>query len=126
MIELKLSQGAKPGHGGILPAGKNTPEIAAIRRVEPYTTVLSPAFHTAFKTPVELLELIESMREASGGKPVGFKLCVGNTIEFVSICKAMAETGMMPDFIPADGRSEERRVGKECVSTCKSRWSPYQ
>src|SRR3546814_11812626 len=66
----------------ILPAGKNTPEIAAIRRVEPYTTVLSPAFHTAFKTPVELLELIESMREASGGKPVGFKLCVGNKIEF--------------------------------------------
>lgn len=103
MIELKLSQGAKPGHGGILPAGKNTPEIASIRKVEPYTTVLSPAFHTAFKTPVGLLELLAVMREASGGKPVGFKLCVGNKIEFLSICKAMVDTGIVPDFISVDG-----------------------
>lgn len=103
MIELKLSQGAKPGHGGILPARKNTPEIAAIRHVEPYTDVLSPAWHQAFSTPAGLLELIEQMRELSGGKPVGFKLCVGNVIEFISICKAMAETGMMPDFITVDG-----------------------
>lgn len=103
MVELKLSQGAKPGHGGILPAIKNTPEIAAIRRVEPYTTVLSPAYHTAFKSPVGLLELLATMREASGGKPVGFKLCVGNKIEFVSICKAMVETGILPDFISVDG-----------------------
>lgn len=103
MIELKLSQGAKPGHGGILPAKKNTPEIAAIRKVEPYTEVLSPAYHKAFNTPIGLLTLIEQMRELSGGKPVGFKLCVGNKIEFISICKAMVETGMMPDFISVDG-----------------------
>ncbi len=103
MIELKLSQGAKPGHGGILPAAKNTPEIAAIRGVTPYTQVDSPPFHRSFHTPAGLLQLIRQMRDLSGGKPVGFKLCVGNKHEFVAICKAMLETGLLPDFITVDG-----------------------
>lgn len=103
MIELKLSQGAKPGHGGILPAKKNTPEIAEIRGVEPGKAVLSPPFHKAFSTPVGLLQLLRQMRELSGGKPVGFKFCVGRKSEFIGICKAMLETGIKPDFIAVDG-----------------------
>lgn len=103
MIELKLSQGAKPGHGGILPAAKNTPEIAAIRKVKPGIQVDSPPFHKAFHTPIGLLQLLQTMRERSGGKPVGFKLCVGHKHEFVAICKAMRETGILPDFITVDG-----------------------
>jgi glutamate synthase domain-containing protein 2 len=103
MIELKLSQGAKPGHGGILPAAKNTPEIAAIRKVKPGVQVDSPPFHRAFNTPIGLLELLSVMRERSGGRPVGFKLCVGNRHEFIAICKAMLETGIRPDFITVDG-----------------------
>jgi glutamate synthase domain-containing protein 2 len=103
MIELKLSQGAKPGHGGILPAKKNTPEIAAIRLVKPYTTVFSPPFHSAFSTPREMMLFIQQMRELSGGKPVGFKLCVGRKSEFISICKAMIELDIYPDFITVDG-----------------------
>jgi glutamate synthase domain-containing protein 2 len=103
MIELKLSQGAKPGHGGILPAKKNTPEIAAIRLVKPYTTVFSPPFHSAFSTPREMMIFIQKMRELSGGKPVGFKLCVGRKSEFISICKAMIELDIYPDFITVDG-----------------------
>lgn len=103
MIELKLSQGAKPGHGGILPARKNTPEIAAIRGVEPHTDVLSPPYHKAFTTPIGLLQLLTQMRELSGGKPIGFKLCVGAKSEFFALCKAMSQTGMMPDFITVDG-----------------------
>jgi glutamate synthase domain-containing protein 2 len=103
MIELKLSQGAKPGHGGILPAKKNTPEIAKIRGVEPHTDVLSPPYHKAFKTPIELCHLIGQMRELSGGKPIGFKLCVGHKSEFLAICKAMIITGIKPDFITVDG-----------------------
>ncbi len=103
MIELKLSQGAKPGHGGILPAKKNTPEIAAIRGIEPGEAVLSPPYHKAFSTPIGLLELIHQMRELSGGKPVGFKLCIGQPSEFIAICKAMIQTGIRPDFISVDG-----------------------
>lgn len=103
MVELKLSQGAKPGHGGILPAKKNTPEIAAIRRVKPYTTVFSPPFHSAFSTPREMMLFIQKMRELSGGKPVGFKLCIGRKSEFISICKAMVELDIYPDFITVDG-----------------------
>lgn len=103
MIELKLSQGAKPGHGGILPAKKNTPEIAAIRMVKPYTTVFSPPFHSAFSTPRELILFVQKMRELSGGKPVGFKLCIGRKSEFISICKAMVELDLYPDFITVDG-----------------------
>jgi len=103
MIELKLSQGAKPGHGGILPAVKNTPEIAGIRGIEPYTVVDSPPVHSAFSTPVELTQFIKKLRDLSGGKPVGLKLCIGRRSEFVAFCKAMAETGIKPDFITIDG-----------------------
>jgi glutamate synthase domain-containing protein 2 len=103
MIELKISQGAKPGHGGILPASKNTPEIAEIRGVEPYTEVQSPPAHSAFSNPTELLQLIKKMRDLSGGKPIGFKLCVGKESEFIDICKAMVATGIKPDFITIDG-----------------------
>lgn len=103
MIELKLSQGAKPGHGGILPGKKNTPEIAAIRGVQPYTTVYSPPYHSAFGSPRELVLFIHRMRELSGGKPVGFKLCIGRKSEFISMCKAMVELDLYPDFITVDG-----------------------
>ncbi len=103
MIEIKLSQGAKPGHGGILPAKKATPEIAKIRNIEPYKAVLSPPYHKAFSTPVELLKFIKQCQDLSGGKPVGFKLCVGHKSEFLAICKAMIETGIKPDFISVDG-----------------------
>lgn len=103
MVEIKLSQGAKPGHGGILPAKKNTPEIAAIRLVEPGTTVFSPPFHSAFATPLELIKFVKRLRELSGGKPIGFKLCVGRKSEFLSICKAMVQLDTYPDFITVDG-----------------------
>ncbi|MEO5980229.1 MAG: FMN-binding glutamate synthase family protein [Chryseolinea sp.] len=103
MIELKLSQGAKPGHGGILPAKKNTLEVAAIRLVKAGTTVFSPPFHSAFSTPKEMLQFIQQMRDLSGGKPVGFKLCIGRRSEFISICKAMVELDIYPDFITVDG-----------------------
>lgn len=103
MIELKLSQGAKPGHGGILPAKKNTPEIAKIRGVEVGTDVLSPPYHKAFQTPEGLLKFLAQMRELSGGKPVGFKLCIGRRSEFIGICKAIVKTGIKPDFIAVDG-----------------------
>ncbi|MEQ1758124.1 MAG: FMN-binding glutamate synthase family protein [Vicinamibacterales bacterium] len=103
MIEVKLSQGAKPGHGGILPAAKLTPEIVQIRGVEPGKDVLSPPAHTAFSTPIGLLQFLQLLREASGGKPVGFKLCVGKRHEFFGIIKAMLESGIVPDFITVDG-----------------------
>ena len=103
MIEIKLSQGAKPGHGGILPATKNTEEIAKIRGVEPGTQVDSPPSHTAFSNPIELMEFVRTLRELSGGKPVGFKLCVGRKSEVVALCKAMILTGIKPDFITVDG-----------------------
>jgi glutamate synthase domain-containing protein 2 len=103
MIELKLSQGAKPGHGGILPASKLTAEIARIRGVPLGRDVLSPPAHTAFSTPIGLLEFLARLRELSGGKPVGFKLCLGKRREFLAICKAMVETGIVPDFITVDG-----------------------
>ena len=103
MIEIKLSQGAKPGHGGILPAAKVTQEIANIRLVEMGKDVLSPPYHTAFKTPIELMHFIKKLRELSGGKPIGFKLCVGRKLQFIAICKAMVKTGILPDFITVDG-----------------------
>lgn len=103
MIELKISQGAKPGHGGILPASKNTPEIAAIRHVEPHTLVASPPFHSAFGTPKEMVLFIKQLRDLSGGKPVGFKLCIGHKSEFIAICKAMIALDIYPDFITVDG-----------------------
>jgi len=103
MIELKLSQGAKPGHGGILPAEKNTPEIAAIRNVQPYTTVSSPPAHSAFGNAVEMIQFIGFLRELSNGKPVGFKMCIGSKQEFVDLCNAITVTGIIPDFITIDG-----------------------
>ena len=103
MIEIKLSQGAKPGHGGILPAAKVTDEIAKIRLVEKGKDVLSPSYHKAFNSPVGLIEFIKKLRELSGGKPIGFKLCIGQKSQFIAICKAMIKTGTMPDFITVDG-----------------------
>lgn len=103
MIELKLSQGAKPGHGGILPAAKVTPEIAKARKVKMGQDVLSPIAHSAFHTPIELVYFLDEMRKLSGGKPVGFKLCVGLRKEFLGIVKAMLETNILPDFITVDG-----------------------
>jgi len=103
MIEIKLSQGAKPGHGGILPAAKLTQEIADIRDVPMGEDVVSPPSHSAFSSPVELLHFIKKLRNLSGGKPVGFKLCIGRKDEFLAICKAMLETGIKPDFITVDG-----------------------
>ncbi len=103
MIEIKLSQGAKPGHGGILPAKKNTAEIAEIRGVEPGTAVLSPPYHKAFNTPKGLLNFVQQLRELSGGRPIGFKLCMGHPSEFISVCMAMVETKIYPDYISIDG-----------------------
>ena len=103
MIEIKPSQGAKPGHGGILPAAKVTQEIVDIRHVKMGEDVVSPPAHTAFSSPTGLLEFTAKLRELSGGKPVGFKLCIGHKSEFLSICKAMVETGLTPDFITIDG-----------------------
>lgn len=103
MIELKLSQGAKPGHGGILPAAKNTKEIAEIRHVKPHTLIASPPYHSAFNTPRELIQFIQKLRTLAEGKPVGFKLCIGHKSEFIGICKAMIELNTYPDFITVDG-----------------------
>jgi glutamate synthase domain-containing protein 2 len=104
MIEIKLSQGAKPGHGGVLPAAKVTAEIAAIRGVEMGKDCVSPASHSAFSTPLELMRFVQKLRELSGGKPVGFKLCIGHPVEFLGCLKAMIETKISPDFIVIDGK----------------------
>lgn len=103
MVEIKLSQGAKPGHGGILPAAKNTPEIAAIRKVEPFTTVASPPGHAAFKDQFTLLLFIEKLRVLSEGKPIGIKICIGNKDEFELLCLEMKHNQLFPDFITIDG-----------------------
>jgi glutamate synthase domain-containing protein 2 len=103
LIELKLSQGAKPGHGGVLPGSKVSPEIAAAREVPEGEDCVSPAQHSAFSTPIEMLQFIAHLRELSGGKPTGFKLCIGHPWEWFAICKAMLETGIAPDFIVVDG-----------------------
>lgn len=103
MIEIKLSQGAKPGHGGVLPAAKVTPEIAEARGVPLGADCVSPAAHSSFSTPVELLEFMQSLRELSLNKPVGFKLCIGHPWEWFGIAKAMLETRILPDFIVVDG-----------------------
>ncbi|MGO3280994.1 MAG: FMN-binding glutamate synthase family protein, partial [Brevibacterium aurantiacum] len=103
MVSLKLSQGAKPGLGGVLPGPKVTEEISEIRGIPVGKTCVSPPNHSVFSTPIELLQFIEQMRKLSGGKPAGFKLCVGSRTEFLGICKAMVETGITPDFIIVDG-----------------------
>ncbi|MCH9701452.1 MAG: FMN-binding glutamate synthase family protein [Actinomycetia bacterium] len=102
-ISIKLSQGAKPGLGGLLPGAKVNPEIAATRGVQVGLSVVSPPAHSAFRTPVELMEFISTLRRLSGGKPVGFKLCVGARTEFLSICKGILATGIAPDFVIVDG-----------------------
>jgi len=104
MVEIKLSQGAKPGHGGVLPGVKVTPEIAATRGVPAGVDCISPSRHSAFSTPVEMMQFIARLRELSGGKPVGFKLCIGHPWEFLAVCKAMLETSIYPDFIVVDGK----------------------
>lgn len=103
MIELKLSQGAKPGHGGVLPADKVSAEIAETRGIPVGRECVSPAWHSSFSTPVEMVQFLGKLRELSGGKPVGFKLAVGQPWEFMSIVKAMHETGIVPDFVVVDG-----------------------
>jgi glutamate synthase domain-containing protein 2 len=103
MIEIKLSQGAKPGHGGVLPGAKVTPEIAEARGVPVGVTCVSPAAHSAFATPIEMMHFIARLRDLSGGKPTGFKLCIGHAWEWFAIVKAMLETGITPDFIVVDG-----------------------
>ena len=103
MVELKISQGAKPGHGGVLPAAKVSEEISKIRGVPMGEDCISPARHSAFSTPIEMMQFIAKMRKLSGGKPAGFKICVGHPWEFLGMCKAMLETGIYPDFIVIDG-----------------------
>ncbi|MCZ2498979.1 FMN-binding glutamate synthase family protein [Xylophilus sp. Kf1] len=103
MIEIKLSQGAKPGHGGILPGTKVTVEIADARGVPVGVDCISPSSHSAFRTPVEMMHFIARLRRLSGGKPVGFKFCLGHVWEWFALVKAMLETGITPDFIVVDG-----------------------
>jgi glutamate synthase domain-containing protein 2 len=103
MVEIKLSQGAKPGHGGMLPGPKVTAEIALARGVPVGVDCISPARHTAFSTPIELLQFVAQLRELSGGKPAGFKFSLGHPWEYFAVCKAMIETGLTPDFIVVDG-----------------------
>ena len=103
MIEIKLSQGAKPGHGGVLPAAKVTAEIAAARGVPVGVDCVSPASHSAFSTPLEMMQFIDKLRTLSGGKPTGFKLCIGHAWEWFAMVKAMLQTGITPDFIVVDG-----------------------
>jgi glutamate synthase domain-containing protein 2 len=103
MIEIKLSQGAKPGHGGILPAAKNTKEISEIRNVPQGEDVISPPSHSAFNTPMEMMEFVGKLRDLSGGKPIGLKMCMGKRREFLSMCKAMIKSGIYPDYIVIDG-----------------------
>ncbi len=103
MVEIKLSQGAKPGHGGVLPGPKVTEEIAEARGVMVGQDCVSPASHSSFSTPLELMTFIQRLRTLSEGKPVGFKLCIGHPWEWFAIVKAMLETGIQPDFIVVDG-----------------------
>jgi glutamate synthase domain-containing protein 2 len=124
MIELKLSQGAKPGHGGVLPAPKVTAEIAAARGVEMGRDCVSPAHHSAFGTPVEMLRFIARLRELSGDKPVGIKLCIGHPWEWFAIAKAMLSTDIVPDFIVVDGA--EGGTGAAPVEFCDHMGSPLQ
>ncbi|MGH1355774.1 MAG: FMN-binding glutamate synthase family protein [Thalassovita sp.] len=104
MIELKLSQGAKPGHGGVLPASKISEEIAEARGVPMGVDCVSPASHPEFSTPLELCEFVGRLRDLSGGKPVGLKMCIGHRREFMCMVKAMLETDIVPDFIVIDGK----------------------
>jgi glutamate synthase domain-containing protein 2 len=122
MVELKLSQGAKPGHGGVLPAAKVSAEIAAIRGVPLGQDCVSPSAHSAFSTPLEMMRFAEKMRRLSGGKPAGFKLCVGQPWEFLAICKAMLETGIIPTSSWSTARKAgrvRRRSNSWTISACR-------
>ena len=103
MIEIKISQGAKPGHGGMLMAAKVTPEIAHTREIEPYKDCVSPSSHSEFSTPNQLLDFVEKLKDLSGGKPVGIKMCIGHPWELIAIVKAMTESNKTVDFITVDG-----------------------
>jgi glutamate synthase domain-containing protein 2 len=103
MVSLKLSQGAKPGIGGVLPGAKVTREIAEARGVPAGEKCVSPSYHQVFSTPRELVLFVARMRELAGGKPAGFKLCLGSRIDFLAICKAMLAEGETPDFVVVDG-----------------------
>jgi len=103
MIEIKLSQGAKPGHGGVLPGIKNTLEIARMRDIEPFKTVISPPSHNHFNDAKGLIHFVKELRDLSEGKPIGFKLCIGRTEEFIELCEVMKSEGIWPDFITVDG-----------------------
>ena len=124
LIELKLSQGAKPGHGGMLPGSKVTPEIAAARGVPAGVDCISPASHSAFTTPTEMMHFIDRLRTLSGGKPTGFKLCIGHPWEWFAIVKAMLATGITPDFIVVDGA--EGGTGAAPVEFTDHMGSPLQ
>jgi glutamate synthase domain-containing protein 2 len=124
MIELKISQGAKPGHGGILPGRKVTAEIADARGVAIGTDCISPAFHTEFGTPTGLCEFIGRLRELANGKPIGFKLCIGQLEEFFGVCKAMVETSILPDFITIDGA--EGGTGAAPIEFCDRMGMPVK
>ncbi len=124
MIEIKISQGAKPSHGGVLPGAKVTDEIAKIRLVEPGKTIYSPACHPEFDTPTGLMHFVQRLRELCDGKPVGFKLCIGKKSEFMAMVKAMQATGIYPDFITIDGAEGgtgaapvefSNRLGMPCI-----------
>jgi glutamate synthase domain-containing protein 2 len=124
MIEVKLSQGAKPGHGGVLPGPKVTIEIAEARGVQPWVDCISPASHGAFRTPIEMMQFIERLRTLSGGKPTGFKLCIGHPWEWFAIAKAMLETRILPDFIVVDGA--EGGTGAAPLEFCDHVGTPLQ
>ncbi|MDA8562141.1 FMN-binding glutamate synthase family protein, partial [Gammaproteobacteria bacterium] len=126
MIEIKISQGAKPSHGGVLPAAKVTEEIAKIRLVKMGEDVISPPDHKAFNNPIGLMHFIQKLRDLSGSKPVGFKLCIGHKHEFMAICQAMLETKIYPDFITVDGAEGgtgaapiefSNRLGLPCIES---------
>ena len=122
MVELKISQGAKPGHGGVLPAAKVSEEISRIRGVPTGQGCISPSSHSCFSTPTGMMEFIGEMRRLSGGKPTGFKLCVGHPWEFLAVCKAMLVTGIYPDFIVIDGKEGgpvRRRSNSSTISACR-------
>ncbi len=122
MVEIKISQGAKPAHGAILPGEKVSKEIAEARGVPVGQDCLSPASHSAFSSPIELMEFVQKIRELSGGKPAGFKLCIGIRSQFMAICKAMLQTGIYPDFIVIDG--SEGGTGAAPVEFCDSIGTP--
>ena len=116
-ISIKLSQGAKPGLGGVLPGAKVSPEIAAARGVPVGRTVVSPPAHSAFNTPTEFVQFVATLRRLSGAKPVGFKLCIGARTEFLSICKAILATGISPDFVIVDGSEVAPARGRRSSRT---------